>query len=142
MKAPRRSSGFHGSTRAGANSDRFLSVVKARKRKRYLVRDDLISALTQVYLMRFLFSLNSYEHVITGVRTADPPIETLGGILADDMGLGKTLTVLSTILRTARMSKSYAEENNEAIAASKYGRNDTHKIFSRATLVIVPSSRT
>jgi SNF2 family DNA or RNA helicase len=107
-----------------------------------LVRNDLISALTQVYLMRFLFFLNSYEHVITGVRTADPPIETLGGILADDMGLGKTLTVLSTILRTAKMSKSYAEENNEAIAASKYGRNDTHNIFSRATLVIVPSSRT
>jgi len=84
----------------------------------------------------------SYEHKITGVKTADPPLETVGGILADDMGLGKTLTVLSTILRTAKMSKSYVEENDEKTSVSISTDIETQKIFSRATLVIVPSSRT
>jgi SWI/SNF-related matrix-associated actin-dependent regulator of chromatin subfamily A3 len=83
----------------------------------------------------------SFEHDITGTRTADVPLETLGGILADDLGLGKTLTVLSTILRTAKMSKSYAEENNESIAVSKGNEISSDQVFSRATLVIVPSSR-
>ncbi len=83
----------------------------------------------------------SFEHDITGTRTADAPLETLGGILADDMGLGKTLTVLSTILRTAKMSKSYAEENNEKLASAKGNAIDKDQVFSRATLVIVPSSR-
>jgi SWI/SNF-related matrix-associated actin-dependent regulator of chromatin subfamily A3 len=83
----------------------------------------------------------SYEHDITGTRTADTPIETLGGILADDMGLGKTLTVLSTILRTTKMSKSFVEENNEIITAPEGNGHGTHQILSRATLVIVPSSR-
>jgi hypothetical protein len=83
----------------------------------------------------------SFEHDITGTRTADVPLETLGGILADDMGLGKTLTVLSTILRTAKMSKSYAQKNNESIAVSKGNEISNDQVFSRATLVIVPSSR-
>ena len=84
----------------------------------------------------------SFEHDITGTRTADVPLETLGGILADDMGLGKTLTVLSTILRTAKMSKSYAAEENENTARLKGTGIGSQKIFSRATLVVVPSSRT
>jgi SWI/SNF-related matrix-associated actin-dependent regulator of chromatin subfamily A3 len=88
-------------------------------------------------LMRYF----SFEHDITGTRTADAPFETLGGILADDMGLGKTLTVLSTILRTADMSKSYAEENNENRAAANGNVIVNDQVFSRATLVIVPSSR-
>jgi SWI/SNF-related matrix-associated actin-dependent regulator of chromatin subfamily A3 len=84
----------------------------------------------------------SCEHDITGTRTADTPNETLGGILADDMGLGKTLTVLSTILRTAKISKSFAEENNEIKVASEGNGHGADQISSRATLVIVPSSRT
>jgi len=83
-----------------------------------------------------------YEHDITRIKTAELPIETIGGILADDMGLGKTLTVLSTILRTAKMSKSYAAEENENTARLKGTGIGSQKIFSRATLVVVPSSRT
>lgn len=83
----------------------------------------------------------SYEHNITGARTADLPVETLGGILADDMGLGKTLTVLSTILRTAHMSKCHAEGTSEGTRTLEANENSTNQILSRATLVIVPSSR-
>jgi SNF2 family DNA or RNA helicase len=64
----------------------------------------------------------------------------LGGILADDMGLGKTLTVLSTILRTANISKSFAKENKENTSMLKENGDHSGQIFSRATLVIAPSS--
>jgi SWI/SNF-related matrix-associated actin-dependent regulator of chromatin subfamily A3 len=83
----------------------------------------------------------SYEHAITGVKIAETPVETLGGILADDMGLGKTLTVLSTMLRTASISRSFAEENNQNATKLEGKGGNLNQILSRATLVIAPSSR-
>ncbi len=76
----------------------------------------------------------SYQHIIIAIRSQDPPIETLGGILADDMGLGKTLTVLSTIIRTAGISKQFAEENN----GNHEIRDSGNLMYSKATLVVVP----
>ena len=58
------------------------------------------------------------------------------------MGLGKTLTVLSTIIRTAKIARSYSEQNYSP-PNDVEGRDLVEKgsalIFSRATLVIVPS---
>lgn len=56
----------------------------------------------------------------------------LGGIIADVMGLGKTLTSLASILHTLPLARSWAS----------LGRVGDGKIRTRATLVLVPSSRT
>lgn len=66
-------------------------------------------------------------------------METIGGILADDMGLGKTLSVLATIIRSIEAGRLFASGKDKAAPIS--GEEDVSgKIFSRATLVIVPSS--
>jgi SNF2 family DNA or RNA helicase len=66
-------------------------------------------------------------------------METNGGILADDMGLGKTLSVLATIIRSTEAGRLF--EKTEAIEAQSSGmENISRMVFSRATLVIVPSS--
>jgi hypothetical protein len=80
----------------------------------------------------------SYEHKITGHRAEDIPNETIGGILADDMGLGKTLSVLATIIRSTEAGELFASTG----MANSLGceGDDPGMIFSRATLVIVPSS--
>lgn len=66
-------------------------------------------------------------------------METIGGILADDMGLGKTLSVLATIIRSIEAGRLFASGKDKAVPIN--GEEDVPgKIFSRATLVIVPSS--
>jgi SWI/SNF-related matrix-associated actin-dependent regulator of chromatin subfamily A3 len=83
--------------------------------------------------------VSSYEHIITGHRLEEEPTETTGGILADDMGLGKTLTVICTIIRTAKSATLFAEESNAAERLSKDDARETRQIHSRATLVVVSS---
>ena len=82
---------------------------------------------------------NSYQHLITGDKTEVPPKETGGGILADDMGLGKTLSVISTIIRTASTAILFADGDGDRQDASSQESNDSARIQSRSTLVLVPS---
>lgn len=50
----------------------------------------------------------TYHNVITGQSQAQPPPETLGGILADMMGLGKTLSILSLITTSRDAAKEWS----------------------------------
>lgn len=61
----------------------------------------------------------------------DPPNELGGGILADDMGMGKSLSTLALITTTL----------DEALSWSQVAGTNSRKCRSRATLVIVPSTR-
>lgn len=75
------------------------------------------------------------------MRTADVPVETIGGILADDMGLGKTLIVIATIIRTSGSASAFAEKDYQAKEIFVGDSSGGNLLCSKATLVIVPSPR-
>lgn len=91
--------------------------------------------LTRLSLTYFV---RSYQHMITKERVSEPPTETIGGILADDMGLGKTLMVISTILRTLDDARFFSE-NRTLGSISGIDQDVSCRVYSKATLVIVPS---
>jgi SWI/SNF-related matrix-associated actin-dependent regulator of chromatin subfamily A3 len=83
-----------------------------------------------------LTELGRFEHLITGLITATPPLETGGGILADEMGMGKSLAMLSHIAKTLARSHIWAQ--------SGHVRDDDllhETLSSRSTLIVVPSMR-
>ncbi|KAJ9131553.1 SNF2 family domain-containing protein [Pleurostoma richardsiae] len=49
-----------------------------------------------------------YRNIVTGQQVRQPPLKTLGGILADMMGLGKTLSVLSLVTYTLEEASQWA----------------------------------
>jgi len=61
----------------------------------------------------------------------EPPNELGGGILADDMGMGKSLSALALITTTLQQARYWCNETPPS----------SRKIRSRATLIIVPSTR-
>ena len=92
-------------------------------------------------LVRRLTLICRYQNVITGSFSSKIPVERVGGILADEMGLGKTLTVLATILRTAKEAASFSENSQWSVKITSNGAVHTEQIYSKATLVVVPSAR-
>ena len=80
----------------------------------------------------------SYEHKITGSKTASIPSETGGGILADDMGLGKSLTMLTAISRTRHAAQVFVEEALSGLQKPSERLTAKH-VPSRASLVVVPT---
>lgn len=62
--------------------------------------------------------------------------ETRGGIIADEMGLGKSLVIISTIAGSLDRAETFVtDENQQRLSQPE------RKVASRATLIIVPSSR-
>ncbi|XXG96437.1 hypothetical protein Hte_002720 [Hypoxylon texense] len=74
-----------------------------------------------------------YQHIISGTRR-EKPAESKGGILADEMGLGKTMVALSTIAASLERASEFVSES------MKSGGEKNNRQFSKATLIIVPSS--
>jgi hypothetical protein len=90
----------------------------------------------EVHIAETALTFTSYEHLITGSKVTNCPVETVGGILADDMGLGKTLTMISTIVRTADTARLFAQNSEKS---SEINGGEHSKVASRSTLVIIPS---
>lgn len=80
--------------------------------------------------------LRRYIHRVTKTRSAIPPEEKGGGILADEMGMGKSLCLLALLLDTLDEGRQWAQQKQ----SEAYHSTGIEK-YSRATLVIVPSAR-
>lgn len=80
-----------------------------------------------------MFILPRYQHLISGTRREQPQ-EVKGGIIADEMGLGKTLVTVASIVGSLDRAAAFASLN---IASEE----NSFRQRSKATLVIVPSSR-
>lgn len=77
---------------------------------------------------------DSYQHMIIGARRPQP-LDIRGGILADEMGVGKTIVALATIAASRDRASHFG------FSSPPGGESDTGRRRSKATLVIVPSSR-
>ena len=75
--------------------------------------------------------MGRYRHKLTDAESTEQLNELGGGILADDMGMGKSLSTLALVTTTLEQAHSWSQD---AIVNSL-------KCRSRATLVIVPSTR-
>jgi SWI/SNF-related matrix-associated actin-dependent regulator of chromatin subfamily A3 len=78
---------------------------------------------------------NSYQHVFSGAKRRQRE-EAKGGIIADEMGLGKSLVILSTIAGTLDRAEEFISTPQPA-----HFDQSRHKTASKATLILVPSSR-
>jgi SWI/SNF-related matrix-associated actin-dependent regulator of chromatin subfamily A3 len=97
-----------------------------------------MSPCESIHPIAILFTLmtSSYQHVLTGAKRPRQD-EALSGIVADDMGLGKSLVMLSTIATSSDRAKAFAQPNNTPDEVQE----DIHRVNSRATLILTPSTR-
>jgi SNF2 family DNA or RNA helicase len=78
-----------------------------------------------------------YRHSITKAESLQPQREAQGGVIADEMGLGKTLTTISLIA----VSLPRAAHFSSTIPSQSFSQSSAPLPRSRATLVVVPSTR-
>ena len=70
-----------------------------------------------------------------GPKQYSTPKPTPSGLLADSMGLGKTLSLLSAVVHTLDEARLFE------FVQSAYVSNIENDLFTKATMVVVPSSR-
>ena len=80
-----------------------------------------------------------HHHVVTGMQSQLPRVETGGGILADEMGMGKTLSILALVLRTSEAGHDWAVCEGPDIDLQDVPTHRRPLGRSRATLIVASS---